>query len=78
MCVRPVGPPLDTPCGREGSEGSKGSKGSKGSEGGCIAFGHACGVRVDGSLSRRFLGFLGLTATTWLRVVVAALDTPAA
>jgi len=36
------------------------------------AFGHAFGVRVDGFLSRRFLRFLGLTATTWLRVVVAA------
>ena len=35
------------------------------------AFGHAFGVRVDGSLSRRFLRFF-LTATTWLRVVVAA------
>ena len=40
---------------------------------GCgIAIGHASGVRVNGSLSRRFLRFLGLTATTWLRVVVAA------
>ena len=31
-------------------------------EDGGIAFGHAFGVRVDGPLGRRFLGFLGLTA----------------
>ena len=48
-----------------------GSKGSEGSEGGGIAIGHTSGVRVNGSLSRRFLRFLGLTATTWLRVVVS-------